>query len=85
MTKPGIDQSGQNTPQPNLESRQRIARCPRAVEVTGLSRSSLYAMRDPKSRQFDPTFPKPIKLGRRAVGWRENDLIDWLNSREQVA
>ncbi len=23
------------------------------------------------------TFPKPVKLGVRAIGWREVDLIEW--------
>ena len=28
-------------------------------------------------------FPKPIKLGRRAVGWREQDIKDWLEQLEE--
>ena len=28
------------------------------------------------------SFPKPVKLGKRAVGWREADLRAWLNSRQ---
>jgi prophage regulatory protein len=30
-------------------------------------------------------FPRPVRLGKRAVGWRESDLQDWLASREQAA
>lgn len=41
----------------------------------GLSRSTLYAM------MAEGTFPKPIKLGKRAVGWREADIAAWLESR----
>jgi prophage regulatory protein len=29
-------------------------------------------------------FPRPVKLGPRSIGWRESDINDWLNSREQV-
>lgn len=48
----------------------------REVEVrTGLSRSTLYAM------MAEGEFPKPIKLGKRAVGWREADIAAWLESR----
>ena len=28
--------------------------------------------------------PKPIKLGRRAVGWHRDDIRDWLN-RQRAA
>ena len=43
---------------------------------TGLSRSAIY------SEMAKDQFPKPVKLTRKAVGWR-SDLIDlWLESRE---
>ncbi len=42
---------------------------------TGLSRSTLYAM------IAEGKFPKPVKLGKRAVGWREADIAAWLDSR----
>jgi prophage regulatory protein len=29
-------------------------------------------------------FPRPVRLGIRAVGWRESDVRDWLESREQA-
>jgi len=38
----------------------------------GLSRSSIYKMMD------DGEFPRPFKIGRRAVGWREEDIETWL-------
>lgn len=49
---------------------------PAVREWTGLSRSSIYAM------TAAGTFPKPVKLGARAVGWRESDLAAWLEARE---
>jgi prophage regulatory protein len=27
-------------------------------------------------------FPKPVKLGARAVGWREGDILVWIKSRK---
>lgn len=53
----------------------RIFRRPDVEILTGLSRSTLYAM------MAEGTFPKPVKLGKRAVGWREVDLSNWLESR----
>lgn len=46
------------------------------VEVrTGLARSTLYAM------IAEGTFPKPLKLGKRAVGWRESEITAWIDNR----
>lgn len=56
---------------------QRLMRRPDVEDVTGLSRSTLYSM------MAEGTFPKPVKLGKRAVGWREADIATWLDSRAQ--
>ena len=39
---------------------------------TGLSRSSIY------HRISEGSFPKPINLGGRAVGWLEADIEAWI-------
>ena len=41
----------------------------------GLTRSTIYKMMQ------DNAFPRPIKIGRRAVGWPENEVHDWLEKR----
>lgn len=41
-------------------------------EITGRSRSSIYA---------DPTFPRPVKIGHRAVAWVENEVREWVEQR----
>jgi prophage regulatory protein len=55
------------------------------VEVrTGLSRSSIYAKlkHNPKRPgDFDPTFPTPISIGAKAVGWIESELEAWLTAQ----
>lgn len=42
---------------------------------TGLSRSSIYAAIK------GGTFPAPISLGPRAVGWTTTSIDDWIDSR----
>jgi prophage regulatory protein len=54
-----------------------IARLETVSLMTGLSKSSIYA------GMADDTFPRSVKLGKRAVGWRIRDIQAWLNSREQ--
>ena len=57
----------------------RILRRPEVEARTGLSRSTLYAM------MAEGEFPKPLRLGKRAVGWTEASIAEWLASRELVA
>ena len=52
-----------------------ILRLPQVKARTGLSRSTIYL------RIADGTFPKPISLGARAVGWLESDIENWLGKR----
>lgn len=59
----------------------KIIRRPDVEQITGLSRSTLYAKMDPNSGYYDASFPKPIRLGKRAVGWREADIAAWCDSR----
>jgi prophage regulatory protein len=42
---------------------------------TGLSRSTIYL------RVSEGTFPRPVSLGARAVGWIESEVSGWLVSR----
>ena len=48
---------------------KQIYRFPEVMKLTGLSRSSIYLA------VSKDEFPKPIKIGRRAVGW-PNDVIE---------
>lgn len=52
-------------------------RLPKVMELTGLSRSSIYLALS------KGTFPKPIKLGQRSIGWPESLLIQWREEREE--
>tara|TARA_R110002012_G_scaffold106831_1_gene248106 strand:- start:2675 stop:2869 length:195 start_codon:yes stop_codon:yes gene_type:complete len=44
----------------------------------GISRSSIYEKINPKSPRYDPSFPKPIKLGSAAIGWVEEEVDQWV-------
>lgn len=55
---------------------ETILRRPAVETRTGLSRSTLYAM------MARSEFPRPVRLGQRAVGWRESDVAAWLESRQ---
>lgn len=51
---------------------------------TGLSRSSIYSRLKPNPKRpgdFDPTFPKPVQLGAKSVGWVESEIETWLSAQ----
>ena len=50
---------------------KKIYRLPDVINMTGLSRSSIYL------RVSTDEFPKPVKIGRRAIGWPEDSIIAW--------
>lgn len=50
----------------------RLLRLAAVKEITGLSRSTIYA---------DTTFPKPVKIGERAVAWVEDEVRGWVEAR----
>ena len=51
----------------------------------GTSKSSIYAWMDPESPSFDPTFPKQVSIGPRAVGWVEAEQGRQVAARLNVA
>lgn len=54
-----------------------IKRLPAVKQFSGLGKTSIY------EGVADGTFPAPLKIGRRAVGWRESDLMAWVQSRQK--
>lgn len=53
-------------------------------EKLGTSRSARYSWQDPESPQYDPTWPLPIKLSARSVGYLANEIDAWLASRPRT-
>lgn len=49
--------------------------------LLGISKSSRYAWQDPKSQQYDPSWPLPIKLASRSTGYLVSEVEAWLASR----
>jgi prophage regulatory protein len=52
-----------------------LERLPSVVQRTTVSRSHLYALM--KAGKF----PKPLRLGARAIGWRVEDIDAWIANR----
>ena len=56
-----------------------ILRLPTVKACTGLSRSTIYL------RVSKNTFPKPVSLGGRAVGWINSEIQQWLEQRIEAS
>jgi prophage regulatory protein len=54
-----------------------ILRLPTVKGRTGLSRSTIYL------RVADGSFPRPVSIGSRAIGWLESDIEAWIMHRAQ--
>ncbi|SUC42949.1 MULTISPECIES: helix-turn-helix transcriptional regulator [Providencia] len=74
-----IHHLNENMNQNNL--RIRILRMTELTVMLGISRSSIYEKLNPRSKYYDPDFPKPIKLGASSVGWQYASVEKWLTSR----
>ncbi len=66
----------QNRQAPKAE---RYLRLPEVESLIGLKKSSIHAGRK------EGTFPKPVRIGPRAVAWRESDIAKWQAEREAAS
>ncbi len=57
----------------------KILRLPKVMNMTGLSRSTIYL------KLSNDNFPRPIPLGTRAVGWVEKDVNDWIEKQINIS
>ena len=53
----------------------RIIRLKEVIDCTGLGRSTIYKYIS------EGSFPKPVPLGDRAVGWVESEVMSWVMAR----
>ena len=55
-----------------------FVRMPTVIQATGLGRPTIYRL------VANGTFPPPVRLGPRAVGWRWSDLDRWVSRAESI-
>ncbi|KTT29573.1 AlpA family transcriptional regulator [Pseudomonas oryzihabitans] len=53
----------------------RIIRLKEVIDSTGLARSTIYKYIG------EGSFPKPVSLGDRCVGWVDSEVHDWILAR----
>ncbi len=58
---------------------QKILKLPMVEDRTGYRRSSIYL------KVSQGTFPSPITLGARSVGWLESEIDAWIEQRIEAS
>ena len=61
-----------------VEHRTQVYKTAAVSRITGKCRSSIY------QGIKNGTFPAPIKLGARSIGWLSTDIDAWINSRVEA-
>ena len=68
-----VHQSGPAVP------RDRLLRLPAVEALTGLKKSTLYAL------QKSGDFPRAVQVTPRCVAWKEAAVLQWVQDRQPVA
>jgi prophage regulatory protein len=58
---------------------EQLLRLPEVIRQTGRSRTRIYV------DIGNDEFPRPVKIGKRAVAWRSSDIEEWISTRETAA
>jgi len=58
-----------------IPSTPMFLRMPAVVRLTGLGRSTIYRL------MAESKFPRSVRLGDRAVAWRQSDVDRWSEER----
>ena len=66
-------------PSEATESLEPFLRLPAVLKTTGLGRSTVYRM------VAEHTFPAPVKLSKRAVGWNQDAVRQWAIGRRTTS
>lgn len=61
-----------------------IVRPTKMKPAVGIGKTLAYAKNNPESASYDPTFPKPIRLSPRCVGWRLDELQAWVQGCQRT-
>ena len=51
------------------------------IEITGLSRATIYSLLDSKSKYYDASFPQQIHLTSNRVGWVAHEVNTWIDQK----
>ncbi|WP_168405833.1 MULTISPECIES: helix-turn-helix transcriptional regulator [Acinetobacter] len=51
------------------------------IQFTSISRAKIYEMINEKSKYYDSTFPKPVRLSESRIGWSAWEINQWIEDK----
>jgi len=66
-----------NSNHSNTEHLNRLMRLKEVIHTSSLSRASIYSFME------QGAFPQSVSLGARAIGWRSQDVQNWIQERDE--
>ena len=70
---------GADSPRPVQVAQDRLIRMDEVERLTGLKKSTIY-----NNLRVKGGFPRPLRLGARAVAWRESEVQAWIAARTKT-
>ena len=62
----------------------RVLRLQEVLDLISISRASHFAKLDKESKSYDPTYPKPISVGKRSMRYVEKEIVEWLTMQMEA-
>ena len=59
----------------------QIVNIKEVVQFTSISRAKIYEMINEKSKYYDPTFPRPVRLSESRIGWSAWEVHQWIEDK----
>ena len=51
------------------------------IEFKSINRAKIYEMINQKSKYYDSTFPKPVRLSESRIGWSAWEINQWIEDK----
>lgn len=61
-----------------------VYRLGQVSEITSLPPTSISDKHKAGSRHYDPSFPEPIQLTPKTLGWYQHEIVGWVLQRPRV-
>ena len=59
----------------------QISKLKDVIEFKSISRAKIYEMINQKSKYYDPTFPRSMRLSESRIGWSAWEINQWIEAK----
>ena len=80
-TEGGLETVVENSVVLDGSAMNQIINIKEVVQFTSISRAKIYEMINEKSKYYDSTFPKPVRLSESRIGWSAWEINQWIEDK----